>query len=419
MSISAVKQERRFCQEKTAMAPSVVSKAITLMLMQLTQRSAILLVSVVTYLLLSSLSRAEAKLSTLDKLFSFGDSNNDTGNSATLTSNSSGSTLTFPPPPYFNGRASNGLLAQEYLWSLFNPSSPGLIPSYLGGTNYAISGATTGSINFNTISPVVPDSLKPAFLNLGASAQLNRFLLDQPTFIPDFTLFYISTFPNDVTHWLSTSQAPGGIGLDSGTVTGLPAAIIGSDQSAISRLVGNGVKNTELLISALHNQGAKHFLVPSVIDLGVTPLFRNYPDPSVPALISQMSASYNLALAGVLIDLQNQLPGLDITFFRSDLLLADVIQNPATYGFANVTEACLDIATGEICSSPDRWLFWDYFHPTTAVQKSIANLMFDQIHLVPAPAPFPAIYIAFCFSRSLRRRIKTCDTALAGKSKHS
>src|SRR5882672_4728589 len=105
---------------------------------------------------------ATAGLQQLTSLFVFGDSLSDAGNSGLATSAATG--FTFPPSPYSDGRFSNGPVAVEYLWNLYNPGNPGgLKPSLAGGTDYAMGGATTGIQNYNAVNPNVPGFLQPVY----------------------------------------------------------------------------------------------------------------------------------------------------------------------------------------------------------------------------------------------------------------
>jgi phospholipase/lecithinase/hemolysin len=81
-----------------------------------------------------------------------------------------------------------------------------------------------------------------------------------------------------------------------------------------------------------------------------------------------------------------------------------VIENPSSYGFTNVTDACMTISPYTTCSNPSEWLFWDDFHPTTAGQHLVAQSFYTS--LVPGPLPVAGVTVAFGWSRRLRRRIK-------------
>ncbi len=69
------------------------------------------------------------------QVVSFGDSLSDTDNLFQAIGS--------PPPPYFNGRFSNGLVWNEILATNLGLTAPA--PSLLGGTNYAWGGAQINS----------------------------------------------------------------------------------------------------------------------------------------------------------------------------------------------------------------------------------------------------------------------------------
>jgi phospholipase/lecithinase/hemolysin len=329
----------------------------------------------------------QAGLRSLDTLFVFGDSLSDTGNSWALTNN------TFPPSPYYDqGRASNGPVSPEYIWEFFNPSSTGPAPSLQGGTNYAINGSTTGRINFNSLRPGNPDLIKTLFIDKGAAYQLNAFNTTKPSFNPSTSLFLVWLFPNDVLSWLNSTQN------DAGTVSGGAPK-----QTNPDGLIDNGINNIDTLIKALASDGASQFLVPNMPDLANTPLFRSYPS-DFRDFLSGVTVTFNNKLEPMLQSLDTTLPGVEITRFQTDDLFANVITNPSSYGFENVTDACMNISLSTICSNPSRWLFWDDFHPTTAGQRLIAQNFYTS--LVPGPLPVAGLTVAFGWSRRLRRRIK-------------
>ena len=125
----------------------------------------------------------------------------------------------FPPPPYANGRASNGPVAVEQLWSLYNPSAPALQPSLARGPTYAVIGATTGKESQFAVDdhPAV-QPVKAAFQNTSAYSQLQAFLTPVKTFEPSKTLFVFWLGGNDGAYRLKTQTAVG-IGSTPGTIT--------------------------------------------------------------------------------------------------------------------------------------------------------------------------------------------------------
>ncbi|MFZ1446678.1 MAG: SGNH/GDSL hydrolase family protein, partial [Candidatus Dechloromonas phosphoritropha] len=171
---------------------------------------------------------ASASLQELTNLYVFGDSLSDGGNSGLAstyaTAEVPGGPYVIPPYPYYNGQYSNGPVAVEYLWQAYNPGSTSFTPSLVGGTNYAIGGATTGVANYNSVNPGVPVPLQPIYTDLGNNWQLNTFAAQSPVFDPASSLFVVWLFPNDVFNYAATDgYLPGTVGVP-GKVDGVAGA---------------------------------------------------------------------------------------------------------------------------------------------------------------------------------------------------
>lgn len=301
------------------------------------------------FTLLAPLS-AHAGLQALNQLFVFGDSLSDGGNYA-----GSGLPGAYPPPPYSATRYSNGPTAVEYLWQAYHPGDTSFKPSSLGGTNYALGGATSGNTNFNAINPSTPDSLKPWFSAQGGVAnQVSNFASScSNCFVPDESLFVVWAFPNDVF---------------SNAVFGLTP----------TELITTGVTNITNAIQLLIGEGATNFLVPNMPDLGNTPGFLGNTD------LTDLTLAFNAALAGALTALDQAMNQVAITQFDTFGTLSDVIANPTKYGMSNVTDQCVQHLQDGTCD-PDSWLFWDGVHPTTA-GHAILGAQFAAALNVPEPA---------------------------------
>jgi phospholipase/lecithinase/hemolysin len=324
---------------------------------------------------------ATASLTTLTDLFVFGDSLSDAGNSGVQTQLAAG--VTFPPPPYVGGRYSNGQVAVEYLWNLYNPGIP-FAPSLAGGTNFAIGGATTGTVNFNTVNPLVPMPLRPAFSNRGAAWQLQQFTSTVPPgFDPASSLFVVWLMPNDVFYLLQTG------GLSSGVVPGSPG---GPD------VVSNALANIGTIIGTLAGAGARHFLVPNMPDLALTPAFRG--SALLAPLLSGLTNAFNDNLALLLDFLDASLP-IEIVQFDTAASFEELVGNPGAFGFTNVTESCVANLMNGRCN-PDTWLFWDTAHPTTRAHE-ILGLQFAQA--VSEPATLVLVGLALGALALGRRRV--------------
>ena len=245
-----------------------------------------------------------------NSLYVFGDSLSDNGNAYLLTGGA------VPPSPPYAQRFSNGPVAVENLAAAFGI---GLSPSALGGTNYAVGGATTGTASF--ISP---------FLNgTGISSQISAFTAAPPVFDPARSLFVVWGGPNDF--FLNPTAAS----------------------------IAPAVTNLANAITALAGMGVEHILVPNMPDLGTTPFGLSL-GAAGSAGLTTLSLGFNQGLAQMLGSLDAVLAA-DIIPFDTFSLLAEVRLNSSVYGFANVSEQCLG---NPACTDPDTYLFWDGVHPT-------------------------------------------------------
>ncbi len=244
-------------------------------------------------------------------IYVFGDSLSDTGNLFSLTGS--------PPPPYFEGRFSNGLVWVEYLAQSLEVEEGSLV-------NFAIGGATTGRDNFNDIPGFVE------FPGLLDQIDLFEFGLGGNQADPD-ALYIVWAGANDF-------------------------FLDGPSWSTIA----NGVSNTATAVERLHQRGAEHILVVNLPDLGSTP-FGLSEDPFG---LSFASAFYNFVLDINLYQLRAG--GIKTTRLDVFGLMRKIVARPDRYNFTNVTDPYL-LAGGD----PDTFLFWDTVHPTTRGHEIFAD----------------------------------------------
>ncbi|MEO8304381.1 MAG: SGNH/GDSL hydrolase family protein [Betaproteobacteria bacterium] len=345
-------------------------------------------------LLLSVPLAAIASLGQLSNLFVIGDSLSDGGNSGLRTQQFTGDpSVVFPPFPYYNGQYSNGPVAVQYLWDIFNPGNPGgFKPSLAGGTNYAIGGSTSGSENYNAIRTDVPPVINAAFAQYGAAWQMQTFAAQQPVFDPATSLFVVWLFPNDVFYTQQT-------GALSGVVPGSPG---GPDP------ISNGIANILTIVQTLAAAGAQHFLVPNLPDLGLIPAFLGTP---LQPTLSGVSALFNANLAAQLTLLDQALP-IEIVQFDTAGAFNAILNDPAAYGFENTTGSCVDNLASGVCNPGnwDRWVFWDGVHPTTSTQHLLAT---EFAAAVPEPSSLALAALALMIVMGTQtRRFKAASVRL-------
>lgn len=282
----------------------------------------------------SPASAVVAEAPTISGLVVIGDSLSDMGR---LFASSGG---TFPPPPYYQGRVSNGPVAVEYLAAGLGLTAPGTF------VNLAVAGAYT-------------DTGGVFGANTGMLAQLAgfQFALGSANAAADGNALY--------TVW--------------GGANDLRAnPTIGSITTAVN--------NLSTIVSGLHALGARKFLLPNLPDLGLTPEARNQPDPiqgvSFSSLATAASEAFNQQLSAAYGALAAQWS--DETFYFFDAMGAQraITAGSPGNGFTNVNQACFQESTFSVCATPGTYLYWDQIHPSASAHQILGNQM---LAAVPEP----------------------------------
>ena len=264
----------------------------------------------------------------------FGDSLSDTGNVFNATEG------LIPPPPYAEGRFSNGdLIVDAVTESLELPDSE---PFSEGGSNYAFAGAQTGegSAEFGLLD--LPETFDVP--NIGQ--QVDLYLSSQtPT---ETDLFYVYGGGNDFIDPLLRGEA-------------LPTS---------EEIVGNITNN----ISELAEAGAQTFIVPNLPTLGEVPLFNEQPEAT--AILNNATEDFNQLLDTELDAIASE---LDVNIIEPDInSIATEIQNsPADFGLTNTTDAVFDPNNLSASGNPEEFFYWDTVHPTATATNIIAQEVID------------------------------------------
>lgn len=271
----------------------------------------------VTTLAICHATPIQANHDPFSRIIVFGDSLSDTGNLYQLTGG-------YPPPPYADGRFSNGRLWVEHL-------ADDLGMQIDPADNYAVGGATTGAENSN-------DGLF-GLVYPGLQGQIETFVATLPASGADpDALYLLWCGANDFFNALANETAP-------------------------ADLMGIGVSNTVHAVHVLWQSGARHIVVGNIPDLGITPLGLGSVSP---ALLTQLTDAYNQALQTALSALTHAgIPVITVDAFST---LQAMVGQPEQYGFMNVTQPFLQ--TG---GDPASFLFWDVVHPTTGGHKVLAQ----------------------------------------------
>ena len=254
----------------------------------------------------------------ISRVIVLGDSFSDNGNLYALTGG--------PPPPYWQGRISNGPVCVEYLAQRLGVSL----------SDFAWAGATTGLGNG------VDGGTVDALGALGLPGMMTAFqdvLADGP--VDPEALYVIWGGGND-----------------------LRAAF--ADPAEGPAIIGKAVTNLVTMAVTLQALGATRILVLNLQDFGKVPGFLNE-DPAIRYFITQGTLAFNQVLKA------NLPPG--VHYFDTFARFSDVIADPGEYGLSNVTDQLLT-APG---ADPNTYFFWDGMHFTTAGHGLIADAVYRSV----------------------------------------
>ncbi|GGA13244.1 SGNH/GDSL hydrolase family protein [Okeania sp. KiyG1] len=143
------------------------------------------------------------------------------------------------------------------------------------------------------------------------------------------------------------------------------------------------VENIADAIRNLHGEGAEDFLIPNLPLFGFSPLATSRSE-SASERLNQLTDDHNQKLELKIAELEEELSEVTITLLDVDSIFNEILDNPSQLGFTNVTDNWLEtVLDPSACNNafdcdvdladPDRYLFWDYLHPTKAFHKLVAN----------------------------------------------
>ena len=145
-------------------------------------------------------------------------------------------------------------------------------------------------------------------------------------------------------------------------------------------IVADALAGIRAAIETLAASGARTFLVANSGDLALVPEVRvaDLQHPGVALAGTTLASQFNAGLEAILSGLEATSP---LTIFRLDLfsLLHEVVADPLAFGLTDAETPCITPFTriSPYCTRPDRFLFWDFVHPTRAGHAIIRDRALD------------------------------------------
>lgn len=294
----------------------------------------------------------------------FGDSLSDTGNIKAFTGGA-----TPASPPYYQGRFSDGPTWIDVLSNRLGLGAA--LPSLAGGSNYAFGGARTGL--------VAPPGSPPGILAQVAG----MWPIDHAAADPS-GLYVVVGGGNDMR---DARSAAGGTD---------------ATRQAAAVAAATNIFNS---VALLAQKGARHVLISTLPDLGVTP---EAVALGKTAESTDATLRYNAAVAGLEAMLESMFADLDVMVFDMYAIAKEVRDDAlknggGTYGIFNVVAPCNGFA-----GSPNRpetacaiSAYSDALHPSAAAHDIIGRAAFAQ---VPLPATLPLLAAGLFALAAVRRR---------------
>ncbi|RCV21662.1 hypothetical protein SEVIR_4G122200v4 [Setaria viridis] len=158
--------------------------------------------------------------------------------------------------------------------------------------------------------------------------------------------------------------------------------------SYVEFLVSSAINFTK----TLNNMGAKRIGFVGVPPLGCCPsqiTLGGSPSRQCEPLRNQASRLFNSRISQEIeiLNAERSVSGSKIAYFDIYYNLLDLIQNPALYGFKDVSEGCcgstvlnaaIFIAYHSACPNVIDYIFWDGFHPTEKAYNIVVDKLIQQ-----------------------------------------
>lgn len=301
---------------------------------------------------------ALAQPTTIDRLVFFGGSLTDAGNSFIWLSSPAGQGCGVPlsVPPY------------DMLDDQLTPDGP-----YAKGGHHFSNGANWAEGVARTLA--LAGNARPAFS--GPGTQASNYAVGGARAVAGYPCRYnlpaqIGAYRADFARTSDRTWVAMEIG-GNDVRDGLVAVLVSGNPNAAGPYISAALTSIRDSVIALNGHGARKFVLLNVPNVGLTPAVRSF-GPVAMFVGDSVSQGFNTNLTLLIESLKAGLPGSDIRIVDLYTKLNEIVASPDSYGFANVTDACVRPNQPPFeCKRPDSYVFWDGIHPTKAMHAIIAQ----------------------------------------------
>nr|GMD72734.1 GDSL esterase/lipase At1g71691-like [Ipomoea batatas] len=144
------------------------------------------------------------------------------------------------------------------------------------------------------------------------------------------------------------------------------------------------VQNYNQQLTRLYNLGARKFVIAGLGMMGCIPsILAQSETGQCSEAVNELVVPFTTNVKTMINNLNTNLPGSRFAYIDVRNMFQDLLKNYAQYGFSVVNQGCCGIGrnSGQItclpfqmpCAERDQYVFWDAFHPTSAV-----NILFGR-----------------------------------------